>query len=64
MREMEEVHRQREAEKAASLQQRLSRSIASLPHRSIEPFCGFDLKNRNLYFNKRDLNKRKDKEKS
>jgi hypothetical protein len=31
MREMEEVHRQREAEKAASLQQRLSRSVASLP---------------------------------
>ncbi len=31
MREMEEVHRQREAEKAASLQQRLSRLVASLP---------------------------------
>jgi hypothetical protein len=28
---MEEVHRQREAEKAASLQQRLSRLVASLP---------------------------------
>ncbi len=35
MREMEEVHRQREAEKAASLQQRLSRSVASLSHRII-----------------------------
>ncbi len=34
MREMEEVHRQREAEKAASLQQRLSRSVASLPSES------------------------------
>jgi hypothetical protein len=31
MREMEEVHRQREAEKAASLKQRLSRLVASLP---------------------------------
>ncbi len=52
MREMEEVHRQREAEKAASLQQRLSRSVpvASLSHRisccpagrigSIESCCG------------------------